>query len=244
LRRRKSGSFWLGMLFAFLFAATFIPDVCGAQAPGAAEVVQSTEQTQAGEPAGPVDPRRPEGQGLKQTGRPAKVAVTVRVKDITRVYGVRDNQLMGYGLVVGLRGTGDSRSTPFTGRTLSNMLDKFNITVDPLEIRSKNVAAVMVTGVLPAFASPGDAVDVTVSSLGDARSLAGGTLLLTELAGADGRIYAVAQGPVQSGADARATVGRVPAGATVERHVPWTCLRPMAAWCCRCSTRTTLLQRG
>ncbi len=226
LRRRKSGSFWLGMLFAFLFAATFIPDVCGAQAPGAAEVVQSTEQTQAGEPAGAGGPEEARGPGPEADGTAAKVAVTVRVKDITRVYGVRDNQLMGYGLVVGLRGTGDSRSTPFTGRTLSNMLDKFNITVDPLEIRSKNVAAVMVTGVLPAFASPGDAVDVTVSSLGDARSLAGGTLLLTELAGADGRIYAVAQGPVQSGADARATVGRVPAGATVERHVAMDLLTP------------------
>ncbi len=226
LRRRKSGSVWLGMLFAFLFAATFIPDVCGAQAPGAAEVVQSTEQTQAGEPAGAGGPEEARGPGPEADGTAAKVAVTVRVKDITRVYGVRDNQLMGYGLVVGLRGTGDSRSTPFTGRTLSNMLDKFNITVDPLEIRSKNVAAVMVTGVLPAFASPGDAVDVTVSSLGDARSLAGGTLLLTELAGADGRIYAVAQGPVQSGADARATVGRVPAGATVERHVAMDLLTP------------------
>lgn len=214
------------MLFAFLFAATFIPDVCGAQAPGAAEVVQSTEQTQAGEPAGAGGPEEARGPGPEADGTAAKVAVTVRVKDITRVYGVRDNQLMGYGLVVGLRGTGDSRSTPFTGRTLSNMLDKFNITVDPLEIRSKNVAAVMVTGVLPAFASPGDAVDVTVSSLGDARSLAGGTLLLTELAGADGRIYAVAQGPVQSGADARATVGRVPAGATVERHVAMDLLTP------------------
>lgn len=226
MRRRKSGSVWLGMLFAFLFAATFIPDVCGAQAPGAAEVVQSTEQTQAGEPAGAGGPEEARGPGPEADGTAAKVAVTVRVKDITRVYGVRDNQLMGYGLVVGLRGTGDSRSTPFTGRTLSNMLDKFNITVDPLEIRSKNVAAVMVTGVLPAFASPGDAVDVTVSSLGDARSLAGGTLLLTELAGADGRIYAVAQGPVQSGADARATVGRVPAGATVERHVAMDLLAP------------------
>lgn len=226
MRRRKSGSVWLGMLFAFLFAATFIPDVCGAQAPGAAEVVQSTEQTQAGEPAGAGGPEEARGPGPEADGTAAKVAVTVRVKDITRVYGVRDNQLMGYGLVVGLRGTGDSRSTPFTGRTLSNMLDKFNITVDPLEIRSKNVAAVMVTGVLPAFASPGDAVDVTVSSLGDARSLAGGTLLLTELAGADGRIYAVAQGPVQSGADARATVGRVPAGATVERHVAMDLLTP------------------
>ncbi|MDD3598871.1 MAG: flagellar basal body P-ring protein FlgI [Firmicutes bacterium] len=226
LRRRKPGSFWVGMLFAFLLVAALIPGVCGAQALGAAEVVQSTEQTQAGEPAGAGGPEEARGPGPEADGTAAKVAVTVRVKDITRVYGVRDNQLMGYGLVVGLRGTGDSRSTPFTGRTLSNMLDKFNITVDPLEIRSKNVAAVMVTGVLPAFASPGDAVDVTVSSLGDARSLAGGTLLLTELAGADGRIYAVAQGPVQSGADARATVGRVPAGATVERHVAMDLLAP------------------
>jgi flagellar P-ring protein precursor FlgI len=224
LPRRKPGSAWVAMSFAFLLVAFFIPCVCGAQSPQATEVVQASQQAQAGEPAGAGEPEAVDGPAV--AGPSTKATVTVRVKDITRVYGVRDNQLMGYGLVVGLRGTGDSRNTPFTGRTLSNMLDKFNITVDPLEIRAKNVAAVMVTGVLPAFASPGDAIDVTVSSLGDARSLAGGTLLLTELAGADGRIYALAQGPVLSGAEVRPTVGRVPAGATVERHVAMDLLTP------------------
>lgn len=224
MRRRKLSSAWVAVPFVFLLAASFIPCVCGAQAPQATEVVQFPEQMQAGEPAGAGEPEEV-GEPVI-VGQAANAIVTVRVKDITRVYGVRSNQLMGYGLVVGLRGTGDSRNTPFTGRTLSNMLDKFNITVDPLEIRAKNVAAVMATGVLPAFASPGDAIDVTVSSLGDARSLAGGTLLLTELAGADGRIYALAQGSVMSGAEAKPTVGRVPAGATVERDVAMDLLTP------------------
>lgn len=224
MRRPKPSSSWVVMSFAFLLVVSSIPCICGAQAPPAIEVVQVAEQTQTGEPRGAGELE--EVGGPVVSGLAAKATVTVRVKDITRVYGVRDNQLMGYGLVVGLKGTGDSRNTPFTGRTLSNMLDKFNIAVDPLEIRAKNVAAVMVTGVLPAFASPGDAIDVTVSSLGDARSLADGTLLLAELAGADGRIYALAQGPVMSGAEAKPTVGRVPAGATVERDVAMEMLTP------------------
>jgi len=211
LRRRRSGLFKIAAWLALLLMSCSIPRVYGAQP---TEVVESQAS---------------QGEGSSQpalTGSAGKDGATVRVKDITRVYGVRDNQLIGYGLVVGLKGTGDSRNTPFTARTLSNMLDKFKITVDPLEIKAKNVAAVMVTGVLPAFASPGDAIDVAVSSVGDARSLAGGTLLLTELAGADGRVYTVAQGPVVTGSEAKATVGRVPAGATVERHVPMEMLTP------------------
>lgn len=146
--------------------------------------------------------------------------VDVRVKDITRVYGVRGNQLIGYGLVVGLRGTGDSRSAPYTARSVANMLEKFMITVDPSEVKSKNVAAVMVTAVLPPFAKSGDALDIVASSIGDAKSLLGGTLLLTELAGLDNRVYAVAQGQIIAGADAMPTVGRIPSGATVEGYVP------------------------
>lgn len=153
-------------------------------------------------------------------------APSVRIKDITRVFGVRGNQLMGYGLVVGLRGTGDSRSTPFTARSMANMLERFNISVDAAEIRAKNVAAVMVTAALPPFAVPGDVIDVTASSVGDAKSLLGGTLLLTELTAADGKVYAVAQGAMIAGADALPTVGRVPAGATVEGYVPMSMLTP------------------
>ncbi|MEA4882369.1 MAG: flagellar basal body P-ring protein FlgI [Clostridia bacterium] len=145
--------------------------------------------------------------------------VTVRVKDITRVYGVRGNQLIGYGLVVGLRGTGDSKSTPFTSRSLANMLEKFKITVDPLEVKSKNVAAVMVTATLHPFAKPGDLIDVSASSVGDAKNLLGGVLLMTELSGADGQVYAVAQGPINAGADLLPTVGRISGGATVEGYV-------------------------
>ncbi len=145
---------------------------------------------------------------------------TVRVKDITRVLGVRGNQLIGYGIVVGLRGTGDSRSAPYTARSIANMLERFMITVDPSEVKSKNVAAVMVTAVLPPFAKPGDALDIVASSIGDAKSLLGGTLLLTELAGLDSKVYAVAQGQIVAGADAMPTVGRIPSGATVEGYVP------------------------
>jgi flagellar P-ring protein precursor FlgI len=151
---------------------------------------------------------------------------SVRIKDITRVHGARDNQLIGYGLVIGLRGSGDSRSTPFTARSLANMLDKFGIAVDAAEIRARNVAAVMVTATLPAFAKPGDRIDVLASSLGDAKSILGGTLLLTELAGADGRVYAVAQGPVITGADSLPTVARVPSGATVEGYVEMNIVMP------------------
>lgn len=221
MRRRQPG--WLWAVMALLMVS-FITCACDAQAMKDMEVVQDIEQVDAGGSSAAGEGENP---GRPPAVGPAENAsVSVRIKDITRVYGVRENQLMGYGLVVGLRGTGDSRNTPFTGRTLSNMLDKFKITVDPLEIRAKNVAAVMVTGSLPAFASPGDVIDVTVSSVGDARSLAGGTLLLTELSGADGRVYAVAQGPVLSGAEVKPTVGRVPAGATVERHVAMDMLTP------------------
>jgi len=149
------------------------------------------------------------------------------------VQGVRANQLIGYGLVVGLDGTGDqSTDVPFTAQSLAAMLQQLGVTVPPgVQIKAKNVAAVMVTTLLPAFAQPGQAIDVNVSSLGNAKSLRGGTLIATPLKGADGAVYAMAQGNlIVGGAGASAagskvqinhlSAGRVPQGATVERTVP------------------------
>jgi flagellar P-ring protein precursor FlgI len=156
-----------------------------------------------------------------------------RIKDLASLQGVRDNPLIGYGLVVGLDGTGDQTTqTPFTVQSLANMLSRLGINLPPgTNPQLKNVAAVMVTASLPPFAKPGQAIDVTVSSLGNAKSLRGGTLLLTPLKGADGQVYAIAQGNVVvGGAGAESagskvqvnhlSVGRVPSGATVERAVP------------------------
>ena len=154
-----------------------------------------------------------------------------RIKDLADIAGVRDNQLIGYGLVVGLNGTGDK--TKFTGQTLRNMLARLGITLPPgVNPKSKNVAAVSVHAVLPPFAKPGQTIDVTVSSIGDAKSLRGGSLLMTPLKGIDGQVYAVAQGNLIVGgltAEGRdgsritvniPSVGRIPNGATVERAVP------------------------
>jgi flagellar P-ring protein precursor FlgI len=155
------------------------------------------------------------------------------LKALASVQGVRDNPLIGYGLMVGLDGTGDqTMQTPFTTQSLNTMLAQLGVTVPPgTNMQLKNVAAVMVTATLPPFARPGQAIDVTVSSLGNAKSLRGGTLLMTPLKGADGAVYAVAQGNmVLGGAGASAngskvqinqlTAGRIPAGAQVERAVP------------------------
>jgi flagellar P-ring protein precursor FlgI len=155
-----------------------------------------------------------------------------RIKDLATVQGVRQNQLFGYGLVVGLDGSGDQTTqTPFTVQSMTNMLGQLGITLPPgVNPQLKNVAAVMVTASLPAFAKPGQQLDVTVSSMGNAKSLRGGTLLLTPLKGADGQVYAIAQGNVViAGAGAAAggskaqinqlNSGRVPNGATVERMV-------------------------
>ncbi|HCG52811.1 MAG: flagellar basal body P-ring protein FlgI [Betaproteobacteria bacterium] len=160
------------------------------------------------------------------------VAYAERIKDIATVQGVRSNQLIGYGLVVGLDGSGDQTTqTPFTVQSLTNMLSQLGVQLPPgTSLQLRNVAAVMLTSTLPAFAKPGQQIDVTVSSLGNAKSLRGGTLLLTPLKGADGQIYAMAQGNVIiAGAGAAAggskvqinqlNAGRIPAGATVERAV-------------------------
>jgi flagellar P-ring protein precursor FlgI len=163
----------------------------------------------------------------------AAPAQAERIRDLATVQGVRGNQLIGYGLVVGLDGSGDQTTqTPFTVQSLQSMLTQLGITLPPgTNPQLKNVAAVMVTADLPSFARPGQQLDVTVSSLGNARSLRGGTLLMTPLKGADGQIYAVAQGNVlvagagasQGGSKVQInhlSAGRVPDGATVERTVP------------------------
>ncbi|THV23706.1 flagellar basal body P-ring protein FlgI [Peteryoungia ipomoeae] len=159
-------------------------------------------------------------------------AANSRIKDIASLQSGRDNQLIGYGLVVGLQGTGDSlRSSPFTDQSMRAMLQNLGISTQGGQSNAKNVAAVMVTANLPPFSSPGSRIDVTVSSLGDSTSLRGGTLVMTSLTGADGQIYAVAQGSVVvSGFNAQGdaasvqegitTAGRVPNGAIVERELP------------------------
>ncbi|WP_019024591.1 MULTISPECIES: flagellar basal body P-ring protein FlgI [unclassified Thioalkalivibrio] len=158
---------------------------------------------------------------------------TERVKDVASVFGVRENQLVGYGLVVGLDGTGDQTTqTPFTIQSLNNMLGQLGLTPDAGNPQLRNVAAVMVTAELPPFSKPGQRIDVTVSSMGNATSLRGGTLLMTPLKGADGQTYSIAQGNLVVGgfgAEGRdgsritvnvPSVGRIPNGATVEREVP------------------------
>jgi flagellar P-ring protein FlgI len=156
---------------------------------------------------------------------------SVRLKEIARVQGVRDNALAGYGLVIGLAGTGDTNKNRLTVQSVANTLSHFGVNIGPDDLNSRNVAAVMVTATLPAFAESGQKLDVSVSSLGDARSLSGGILLLTPLNGPDGKLYALAQGALSVGGyEVRAfgsldqknhpTVGRVPDGATVEREAP------------------------
>ncbi|MBW2099554.1 MAG: flagellar basal body P-ring protein FlgI [Deltaproteobacteria bacterium] len=157
-------------------------------------------------------------------------AHAVRIKDIAEIKGVRGNQLVGYGLVVGLDGTGDGKKSEFTIQSMARMLEKMGMAVDPDDIDVKNVAAVMITAELPPFARAGSRIDVLVSSIGDADNLQGGTLLFTPLKAADGKVYAVAQGPVSTGGFSAKgsggsvqknfpTVGRVAGGALVEKEV-------------------------
>ncbi len=152
-------------------------------------------------------------------------ASAVQIKDIANVVGVRDNQLIGYGLVVGLSGTGDGSSLQFTRQAISSMLQNMHVKVDPRNIKAKNVAAVMVTAKLPAFSRHGDKIDVEVSSIGDAKSIIGGTLLMTPLRGVDGSIYAIAQGAIAKGYSSdkrnvrKATAAKIFRGAIVEREV-------------------------
>jgi flagellar P-ring protein precursor FlgI len=162
----------------------------------------------------------------------APALASVRIKDITFPRGVREYQLLGYGLVVGLAGTGDTlRNAPFTEQSVSSMLDRLGVNVRNSALRTRNLAAVMVTAALPPFVGWGSTIDITVSAMGDATSLMGGTLLLTSLTGIDGNVYAIAQGPIAVSGFAVggqnetlthgvATVGRVPNGATIEREAP------------------------
>lgn len=165
---------------------------------------------------------------------PVTGAYAERIKDIATIAGVRSNQLVGYGLVVGLNGTGDQTSqTPFTVQSLKSMLNQFGISVPPdINPQLKNVAAVSLHAELPPFAKPGQTIDITVSSIGNAKSLRGGSLLMSPLRGADGNVYAIAQGNLvvggfgaESDDGSKITVnipsaGRIPNGATVERSVP------------------------
>jgi flagellar P-ring protein precursor FlgI len=182
------------------------------------------------------------GKWFRQAAMLAALAVPMglqpvfaeRIKDLASIQGVRNNQLIGYGIIVGLDNTGDQTTqTPFTTQAMGNMLSQMGVNLAPeqaTKLQLKNVAAVMVTAVLPAFAKPGQPIDVTVSSIGNAKSLRGGTLLMSQLKGADGQVYAVAQGNVlvggvgASSGGSKVTVnhlsaGRIPGGATVERAV-------------------------
>jgi flagellar P-ring protein precursor FlgI len=167
--------------------------------------------------------------GAALIGAPAPVLAFSRVKDLVDVQGIRDNMLVGYGLVVGLNGTGDSlKNAPFTQQSIQAMLERLGVNTRGEVMQTKNVAAVMVTANLPAFAAPGTRIDVSVSAMGDAKNLQGGTLLVTPLFGADGSIYALAQGPVAIGGFAAQgqassvtrgvpTAGRIANGAIVEK---------------------------
>ena len=164
-------------------------------------------------------------------GVPSTSHAQIRLRDLVSIEGVRSNQLVGYGLVVGLQGTGDTlRNSQFTQQSLSAMLERMGVNVTGLQLQTRNTAAVVVTATLAPFARQGAPIDVQVSSLGDAKSLTGGMLMVTPLMGADGEVYAVAQGPVVVGGFQAAgaaqsvnqgvlTGGRIPGGATVEREV-------------------------
>src|SRR5579864_4780728 len=154
-----------------------------------------------------------------------------RLKDLVSIEGVRDNQLVGYGLVVGLAGTGDKMQTVFSAQSLTNLLARMGIQVNPTAILVKNTAAVLVTADLPSFAQPGTRIDISVAAIGDSTNLQGGVLILTPLKGPDGQVYAAAQGSVVTGGFVAGrggssrtlnhpTAGRVPSGAIVEKLAP------------------------
>ena len=155
----------------------------------------------------------------------SQVLEATTIKELTNIRGVRENQLIGYGLVVGLSGVGDGSSSKFTQRAISSMLQSVNVKIDAKDIKSKNVAAVMVTAVLPPFSRHGDKIDIEVSSMGDAKSIVGGTLLLTPLKSVDGEIYALAQGKIDKGYLAegqklkRETSAKIYEGALVEKEL-------------------------
>ncbi|GAA7154297.1 flagellar basal body P-ring protein FlgI [Helicobacter pylori] len=144
-----------------------------------------------------------------------------KIGDIASVVGVRDNQLIGYGLVIGLNGTGDKSGSKFTMQSISNMLESVNVKISTDDIKSKNVAAVMITASLPPFARQGDKIDIHISSIGDAKSIQGGTLVMTPLNAVDGNIYALAQGAIVSGNSNNLLSANIINGATIEREVSY-----------------------
>ncbi|MFP6070898.1 flagellar basal body P-ring protein FlgI [Helicobacter pylori] len=144
-----------------------------------------------------------------------------KIGDIASVVGVRDNQLIGYGLVIGLNGTGDRSGSKFTMQSISNMLESVNVKISADDIKSKNVAAVMITASLPPFARQGDKIDIHISSIGDAKSIQGGTLVMTPLNAVDGNIYALAQGAIVSGNSNNLLSANIINGATIEREVSY-----------------------
>ncbi|PDW17411.1 flagellar basal body P-ring protein FlgI [Helicobacter pylori] len=144
-----------------------------------------------------------------------------KIGDIASVVGVRDNQLIGYGLVIGLNGTGDKSGSKFTMQSISNMLESVNVKISADDIKSKNVAAVMITASLPPFARQGDKIDIQISSIGDAKSIQGGTLVMTPLNAVDGNIYALAQGAIISGNSSNLLSANIINGATIEREVSY-----------------------
>ncbi|MFP6288696.1 flagellar basal body P-ring protein FlgI [Helicobacter pylori] len=144
-----------------------------------------------------------------------------KIGDIASVVGVRDNQLIGYGLVIGLNGTGDKSGSKFTMQSISNMLESVNVKISADDIKSKNVAAVMITASLPPFARQGDKIDIHISSIGDAKSIQGGTLVMTPLNAVDGNIYALAQGAIVSGNSNNLLSANIINGATIEREVSY-----------------------
>lgn len=183
----------------------------------------------------------------------ATVLPGARLKDIASIEGVRDNQLIGYGLVVGLAGTGDRRQTVFSAQSLTSLLQRMGVTVPASAIRVANTAAVMVTATLPPFARTGNKIDVTVSAIGDAPSLQGGILVITSLKGSDGQVYAVSQGPLVIGGYSAGgmgtsktlnhpTVGRVPNGATIERAAPSSISDASVRWQLRQADFTTAVR--
>lgn len=149
------------------------------------------------------------------------IAQAEKISDIANIVGVRDNQLIGYGLVIGLNGTGDKNSSKFTMQSIANMLESVNVKISPDDIKSKNVAAVMITASLPTFARQGDKIDIQISSIGDAKSIQGGTLIMTPLTAVDGNIYAIAQGAVVVGNSQNVLSATVMNGATIEREVSY-----------------------
>ncbi len=175
-------------------------------------------------------------------------AGAVRLKELVTVEGVRENQLMAYGLVVGLAGTGDRKQTMFSAQSLTNLLERMGISVSPTAIQVRNTAAVMVTATLPAFAQPGMRIDVTEAAIGDAANLQGGILLLTSLRGADGQVYAIAQGPVMTGgfsAGGRLTIRRSAARRTARLSSAWrppSSSNPQSG--CSCGTRISPSRRA